>query len=98
MGVTWTNAALLVYLVGMIAFVVHAAEAARENKDNNPTVDAVTRNPQSRAMMAMIVIFMSPLWPWFAVKAVLGWVGRWAGRAAVRLEAVADRIEAERKP
>lgn len=89
-----TNYVLIGYCIGMIVFLVKSAEDARENKDNDPEVDLVTRHPAGPALMAVFAILMSPLWPMFALGAAARWLAARMRGWAVRLRAYAEEDDA----
>lgn len=81
---SWTNAVLLVYVAGMAAFVVHHAELARENPDNDPFVAALPHSALLRFVLAAVLMIMSPVWPLWAAAAALRTMSR-------VLQQIADR-------
>jgi hypothetical protein len=81
---------LIAWLLGMAVYIVYIAERARENKDGLPDIDFLTRHPVGPAVMAVVVMLLSPLWPLFVIRAGLGRLGWLAGRLATALRAWAE--------
>ncbi|MFI6368727.1 hypothetical protein ACIBG0_39100 [Nocardia sp. NPDC050630] len=77
------------YLVGMVVFLIHETDRARENKGNDPHLELLRHSFAHRVLTTLILIMASPLWPLFLLGALLRPLAR---RGATMFRMWADRL------
>lgn len=92
---TW-HTTLLVYVACMLVFILNLVDQIRENPEDEPLIEMVRHVWLVRVVMTVVTLGMSVIWPWFAFKAWIRWIGKGAERLSKRLHAHIDRLEAER--
>ncbi len=91
MAITWTQVAVSGYLAGMLHFILTTADQARNDTDDDPLTAMLRHNSVVRAVAAVVIIALSPLWPINAAAAVYWW-------CATRWRAATDRPDTDEPP
>ena len=70
---TWLQIILYGYLAGMLHFILTIADQAHDDTDDDPLTVLLRHNRILRAVAALAVIVLSPLWPINVVAAMYRW-------------------------
>lgn len=86
---------LLAYVACMLVFILNLVDQIRENPEKDPIVDMARNVWSARVALTVSAVALSGIWPWFAFKACLRWIGHRAAGLSERLHAEIERLEAE---